>query len=126
MIRSSLTIGLLLVTGATALADAPETLCELMAELAPDWLASHETGKTVEEISAETMSSFDQAGLTADDDRGAIFRAAASVSLIGLAQNNPQSPKAASAAALEACAIWYRTRKSQKTYQIPDRPMLWN
>jgi len=126
MIRSSLTIGLLLMSGATVLAEAPTTVCELMAELAPDWLASHEAGKTVEEISADTMASFDQAGLTADNDRGAIFRTAASVSLIGLAQNDPRSPAAASEAALEYCAIWYRSRKSQKTYQIPDRPMLWN
>jgi hypothetical protein len=104
--------------------DPPESVCELMATLAPDWLASHEAGKSVEEISAEITGAFDRAGLTADTDRGAIMRTAASISLIGLAQNDPQTAEAATEVALETCSTWYRSR-GRNPYQIPDRPMLW-
>ena len=104
--------------------DPPESVCELMASLAPDWLADHQAGKTLEQISEETMGAFDRAGLTPDTDRGAIFRTAASVSLIGLAQNDPQTPEAAADVALETCSTWYRSR-GRNPYRIPDRPMLW-
>ena len=70
------------------------------------------------------MASFDRAGLTEDTDRGATFRTAASIALVGLGQTDPKTPEAASGIALEYCAIWYRSR-GRKAYQIPDRPMIW-
>ena len=104
--------------------EPPKTVCELMATLAPDWLASHQAGDGIEKILDDTLASFDNVGLTADTDRGATFRTAASISLIGLGQMNPKTPDAASDIALEYCAIWYRSR-GKKAYQIPDRPMIW-
>lgn len=105
--------------------DPPETVCELMATLAPNWLESHESGKTVEEISDELMASFDRVGLTEDTDRGITFRTAGTVSLIGLAQNDPATPEAAAEIALETCSTWYRSR-GRSPYSIPERPMLWD
>jgi hypothetical protein len=116
---------LLLLPLAAPAADPPESVCELMATLAPDWLASHEAGRTLAEISDEIMGAFDRAGLTADTDRGAIMRTAASTSLIGLAQNDPQTAEAAAEVAQDTCATWYRSR-GRNPYQIPDRPMLWD
>jgi hypothetical protein len=114
-----------LLPGAGFGEDPPETVCELMATLASNWLESHESGKTVEEISNELMASFDRVGLTEDTDRGITFRTAGTVSLIGLAQNDPATPEAAAEIALETCSTWYRSR-GREPYRIPERPMLWD
>lgn len=123
MIRM-LIAALLLQPGLLLADEPPKTVCELMATLAPDWLASHQAGDGIEKILDDTLASFDNVGLTADTDRGATFRTAASISLIGLGQMNPKTPDAASDIALEYCAIWYRSR-GKRSYQIPDRPMIW-
>ena len=122
--RSAAFLVLLAPASLQAAEDPPKTVCELMATLAPDWLASHQEGDGIEKILDDTLTSFDNVGLTADTDRGATFRTAASISLIGHGQMNPKTPDAASDIALEYCAIWYRSR-GKKAYQIPDRPMIW-
>ncbi len=124
ILTAALLLAPLLYSASLRAEDPPKTVCELMATLAPDWLASHQAGDGIEKILDDTLTSFDNVGLTADTDRGATFRTAASISLIGLGQMNPKTPDAASDIALEYCAIWYRSR-GKKAYQIPDRPMIW-
>lgn len=125
MIERLAPLAFLLLPMASLADGPPESVCELMGSLAPNWLESHRAGKTMAQITDEAMASFDRAGLTADTDRGAVFRAAAGVTLIGLAQNDPETPEAATDVALETCSTWYRSR-GREPYQIPDRPLLWD
>lgn len=121
-----LALMLCLVTPASVLAAVQAaSVCELIASLAPDWLESHEAGKTLDEITGDAMAAFDRAGLTEDTDHGVTLRTAAKVSLIGLAQNDPANPADAAKIAKDTCATWYRSR-GRSSYQIPDRPLLWD
>lgn len=107
------------------LPDEDHAFCDIVANMAPDWMEQHQQGSTVEEISAATEATVKEAGIDLESDHGVLLITAANFSLISIAQQDPASDNEAQVIAFNTCGKWLKGRGRIK-YKISDQPLVWD